>query len=108
MKKLLLLSFTLLALPSFATMLQPHGHSMCLNALESQCKAGTQLYYAKQGCACLRPDQFFAPNVCKRALITCENGTEFSVLQQLDAQANKDYAGCGCFSVNRGMIPQGS
>jgi len=108
MKKLLLLSFVLMTLPSLATLLQPHGHSMCLNGLKEQCKAGTKLYYANQGCACLSSGEFFEPDFCMSAMIKCVGGTEFSGLQQLDEQGSKVYAGCGCFTVNKGMIPQGS
>lgn len=108
MKKLLMLSLSLLALPSFAAMLQPHGHTMCLNGLESTyCKEGTKLYYAELGCACLNPEQFFPPTSCKRAMIRCPQGTQFLGLHQRDAKKHETYVGCGCFSVNHGMIPNG-
>lgn len=108
MKKLLSLSFALLALPSFAVMLHPHGHSLCLNGLESSyCKAGTKLYYAEIGCACLGPDQFLPPNICKRARIACDEGTQFQGVYQRDAHKHEIYAGCGCFSVSDGVGPRG-
>lgn len=100
MKMLFLLSFSLLALPSLATQLQPPAHPMCVNALEEQCTGETKLYYAEQGCACLSTDQFFFLDRCFSSEMNCPVGTKYSLLYRRDkARRRNVYIGCGCFSV---------
>jgi hypothetical protein len=100
MKKLLMLSFALLALPSFATDLKPREHGMCLNGLEELCTGETKLYYAELGCGCLTTDQFFFLDHCFSPEMNCAVGTKYSLLHRRDkARRRNIFIGCGCFSV---------